>query len=180
MRVFGITGWKNNGKTRLVTGLVKCLTGRGLRVSTIKHAHHSFDIDHPGRDSYQHREAGATEVIVASAARFALIHELRQEAEPELLELLAKLSQVDLVLVEGFKRGPHPKIEVIRAGFCERPIALDDPTIVALATDARFDELTLPMFGLDDIEAIADFILARAIDCNALLAGDPPVIPPRG
>ena len=166
MRIFGITGWKNNGKTRLVVGLVQNLKARGLRVSTIKHAHHSFDIDHPGRDSYQHREAGASEVIVASAARFAIIHELRGAAEPELPELLAKLSPVDLVLVEGFKRERHPKIEVVRRGFCENPIALEDPTIMALATDYKVPGITLPMFDLEDIEAIADFVLKNAVDAG--------------
>lgn len=170
MRVFGVTGWKNNGKTRLVVGLVRDLTARGLRVATIKHAHHSFDIDHPGRDSYLHREAGAAQVIVASASRWAMVHELRGEPEPELVDLLQKIGDMDLVLLEGFKRGPHPKIEVIRAGFCDRPIALDDPTIVALATDTQFEGLTLPMFGLDDIAQMADFVLEHAIDSAALLA----------
>lgn len=163
MRIFGITGWKNNGKTRLVVGLVQALTARGMKVSTIKHAHHSFDIDHPGRDSYQHREAGASEVLVASKARFALIHELRGAPEPALPELLSKLSPVDLVLVEGFKRERHPKIEVVRKGFCETPIALEDETIVALASDYEVPGIALPIFGLEDVAVIADFVLENAV-----------------
>jgi molybdopterin-guanine dinucleotide biosynthesis protein B len=168
LRIFGITGWKNNGKTRLVVGLVSHFSEQGLKVSTIKHAHHSFDIDHPGRDSYQHRTAGATEVIVASAARFAVVHELRGEEEPSLPQLLAKLSKVDLVLVEGFKRERHPKIEVVRKGFCDQPIALEDPTIVALASDYQVPGITLPIFDLDDIKTIAEFVAEQAVDVNTL------------
>ena len=158
MKLFGVTGWKNNGKTTLVERLVTEINGRGLIVSTIKHAHHAFDVDHKGRDSYRHRAAGAQEVLVGSGARWALIHELRGAPEPTMDELLARLSPCDLVLIEGYKRGPHPKVEAYRAEAGKDLIASDDDTIRLIATDTPLD-LERPQRDLDDITGIADFIL---------------------
>ena len=158
MKLFGVTGWKNNGKTTLVERLVTEITGRGLIVSTIKHAHHAFDVDHKGRDSYRHRAAGAQEVLVGSGARWALIHELRGAPEPTMDELLARLSPCDLVLIEGYKRGPHPKVEAYRAEAGKDLIASGDDTIRLIATDTPLD-LERPQRDLDDITGIADFIL---------------------
>jgi molybdopterin-guanine dinucleotide biosynthesis protein MobB len=157
-KVFGVVGWKNAGKTSLMVRLVTFFTERGIAVSTVKHAHHGFDVDKPGKDSFLHREAGASEVLVASANRFALMHELRGAAEPELPDLLARLSPVPLVLVEGFKSHPHPKIEVYREGGQSPLVAEGDPTVVAVATDVpdlAIDRLVLP---LDDTDAIGAFI----------------------
>ncbi|MCA8881989.1 MAG: molybdopterin-guanine dinucleotide biosynthesis protein B [Rhodobacteraceae bacterium] len=159
MRLFGVTGWKNAGKTGLVERLVSEITGRGLTVSTMKHAHHEFDVDQPGRDSHRHRMAGATEVLVASGRRWALMHELRGRDEPTLELLLSKLAPVDLVLVEGYKGERHPKIEAWRRDAGHTLIAPDDPTIRAVASDVPLPELTVPRFALDDTSAIADFIL---------------------
>jgi molybdopterin-guanine dinucleotide biosynthesis protein MobB len=160
VRLYGVVGWKNAGKTGLMERLVTEITGRGLRVSTVKHAHHAFDIDHPGKDSHRHRVAGATEVLLASRNRFALMHELRDEDEPSLAALLAKLSPVDLVLIEGYKRDDHPKIEAHRAETGNPLIAPDDPTVRAVASDVPLD-LDVPVFDLNDTGAIADFILAE-------------------
>ncbi|MBI1182276.1 MAG: molybdopterin-guanine dinucleotide biosynthesis protein B [Alphaproteobacteria bacterium] len=161
MHVMGIVGWKNSGKTTLVVELVKLLTARGLKIGTIKHAHHSFDIDQPGKDSYRHREAGATDVIVASGARWAQVHELRGAAEPELEDLLPRISpEVDLVLVEGFKRDLHVKIEVVPAGFDGTLLALEDPNVVAIASDAEdLPEVEVPVLPRSDPAKVADFIL---------------------
>ena len=159
-RVFGIVGFKDNGKTTLLVRLVAHLVGRGLRVSTVKHAHHAVDIDQPGKDSFRHREAGAREVVLATSRRWALIHELQDEPEPPLAELVTRLAPVDLVLVEGFKAFPHPKLEVHRAARGTPLLASDDPTIVAVACDEALDT-SLPCFALDDIAAIAGFILGR-------------------
>lgn len=163
MKVFGIIGWKNNGKTGLMVRLVSEFTGRGLRVSTIKHAHHSFDVDHKGKDSYRHREAGAVEVLLASRERWALMREMRESAgdEPRLADHLARLSPVDLVLVEGYKFDDHPKIEAHRAETGQPLIARSDRGVVAVASDEPLDDLELPVFALDDTVAIADFILAH-------------------
>lgn len=161
MRIIGIVGWKNNGKTTLVVRLIEHLVARGYRVSTVKHAHHEADLDRPGKDSWRHREAGATEVMLATARRWALIHELRDEPEPPLEALLARLSPADLVIVEGFKRFPHPKIEAHRAERGTPLIAREDPTVVAVASDEPLPGLAVPVLGLDDIPAIADLILAR-------------------
>ncbi|PKP75826.1 MAG: molybdopterin-guanine dinucleotide biosynthesis protein B [Alphaproteobacteria bacterium HGW-Alphaproteobacteria-6] len=158
MRLYGVTGWKNTGKTHLMERLVAEITGRGLSVSTVKHAHHGADVDHPGRDSHRHRMAGAREVIVASPLRWALMHELRGAEEPALADLLARLSPVDLVLVEGYKREGHPKIETHRVAAGHPLIAPGDPTVRALASDGAA-ETALPVFDLDDTRAIADFIL---------------------
>jgi molybdopterin-guanine dinucleotide biosynthesis protein MobB len=159
MKVWGITGWKNTGKTTLTERLVAHFTASGLTVSTIKHAHHDTDVDQPGRDSYRHRAAGASEVIVASPHRWALMHELRGADEPPLSDLLARLSPVDLVLIEGYKTGPHPKVEAYRAA-AGRPLLAPGNTIRAVATDTPLPDLGLPTFDLDDTAAIAAFIRA--------------------
>ncbi|WP_432283274.1 molybdopterin-guanine dinucleotide biosynthesis protein B [Aminobacter sp. BA135] len=161
-RVFGITGWKNSGKTTLTERLVTELVGRGWRVSTIKHAHHDFDIDKPGADSFRHREAGATEVAIVSGRRWALTHELRNEAEPTLDDVLKRIAACDLVLVEGYKREHHLKIEARRLEAKDRtPLSAKDPSIVAIAADHPVEGEQLPVFGIDDIKAIADFVEAR-------------------
>jgi molybdopterin-guanine dinucleotide biosynthesis protein B len=162
MRIFGFAGPSGSGKTTLIERLIPLLKERGLRVSVIKHARHGFDIDQPGKDSYRHREAGCGEVLVTSSRRWALMHELRGAAEPALEELLERLSPCDLVLVEGFKRDAIPKLEVHRAANAEADLLYPhDPHIVAIATDARL-ETKLPLFGLDEIEAIAGFVISRA------------------
>ncbi|HVN41906.1 MAG TPA: molybdopterin-guanine dinucleotide biosynthesis protein B [Steroidobacteraceae bacterium] len=165
MRIYGIVGRRNSGKTHLVVRLVRAASARGLRVATIKHAHHAFDIDHPGKDSYEHREAGASEVLVASAQRWALIHEHRGEVEPGLEELLRHLSPCDLVLIEGFKPGRHGKLEVYRAACGQAPLAPADATIEAQAVEASFDGPAAPgivRLPLEDTEAILEFVLRRA------------------
>jgi molybdopterin-guanine dinucleotide biosynthesis protein MobB len=160
MRIYGVTGWKNAGKTGLMERLVAEITGRGFTVSTVKHAHHTFDVDQPGKDSHRHRIAGASEVLLASGNRWALMHELRDEAEPTLEALLARLSPVDLVLVEGYKRDRHPKVEAFRAETGNPLIAADDPTIRAVAADSPI-KIDRPVFDLNDTVAIADFILGE-------------------
>ena len=160
MRVYGVTGWKNAGKTGLMERLVEEITRRGFTVSTVKHAHHTFDVDHPGRDSYRHRSAGATQVMLSSRNRWALMTELRGADEPPLSELLARLDPVDLILIEGYKRDSHPKVEAHRAVAGNPLIAPEDPTIRAVAADCALD-LDRPVFDLDDTGAIADFILAE-------------------
>ena len=159
MRIYGVTGWKNAGKTGLMERLVTEITGRGLTVSTLKHAHHTFDVDHPGKDSYRHRTAGASEVLVVSGARWALMSELRDDPEPPLSDLLAKLKPVDLVLVEGYKREAHPKIEAWRAATGHPLIAPNDPRIQAVAASGDPGPVSVPVFDLDDTSVIADFIL---------------------
>ena len=160
MKLYGVTGWKNAGKTGLMERLVSEFVARGLRVSTVKHAHHSFDVDHIGKDSHRHREAGASEVLLASRNRFALMHELRDEDEPTLQTLLSKLEPVDLVLVEGYKRDRHPKIEAFRAETGNPLIAPEDDTIRAIASDSPLD-VDRPVFDLNDTRAIADFIMGE-------------------
>ncbi|RWC78290.1 MAG: molybdopterin-guanine dinucleotide biosynthesis protein B [Mesorhizobium sp.] len=158
-RVFGITGWKNSGKTTLTEKLVAELVRRGWKVSTVKHAHHDFDIDKPGADSFRHRQAGATEVAIVSGNRWALMHELRGEDEPPLDAILSRLAPCDIVLVEGYKREPHRKIETRRLEAKERtPLAAGDPNIVAIAADFAVTGQSLPVFDLDDTKSIADFI----------------------
>jgi molybdopterin-guanine dinucleotide biosynthesis protein B len=169
MKVIGLAGWSGAGKTTLLTRAIPQLQKLGLHVSVIKHAHHAFDVDVPGKDSWKHREAGAVEVLVSSSQRWALMHELRGAREPRLPELLAKMSQVDLVVVEGFKREPHRKIEVFRAAN-EKPLLFpDDPGIVGIATDTAV-ETTLPTAHLDDIEAVAAMMLKSAISLEDVLA----------
>ena len=163
MRVFGVTGWKNSGKTTLVEALVGELTGRGWQVATVKHAHHDFDIDKEGTDSFRHRKAGAREVAIVSGRRWALMHELGGEEEPTLEEVLSRLSPADLVLVEGYKRGSHRKIEARRLEAKDRsPLTATDPNIAAIAADHPVAGEVVPVFDLDDIGGIADFIEREA------------------
>lgn len=161
-KVFGIAGWKNSGKTGLAVRLVTELTARGFRVSTIKHAHHDFDIDKVGADSYRHRQAGAHEVALVSGTRYAIMHELRGAPEPTLDEVLARLAPCDIVLIEGYKREPVPKIEARRLDAANRvPLAPIDPHIAAIAADHAVNDTDLPVFNLDDTLAIADFVMKK-------------------
>ena len=157
-KVIGVAGFKNAGKTTLVEKLVTELTRRGYRVSTVKHAHHSFDIDHEGRDSFRHRKAGASEVAVVSRHRWAIIHESREEAEPTLQEILAQLGPCDLVIVEGYKRDTHDKIEVRNIDLTHPTLAGDDPTVVAIAANGAISDAPVPVFGRDEVTALASFI----------------------
>ena len=170
MRVIGIAGWSGAGKTTLLAKLIPRLVARGVRVSTVKHAHHGFDVDQPGKDSHTHRVAGASEVLVSSARRWALVHELRGAAEPSLAQLLAKLAPADLVIVEGFKHGSHPKLEVYRAAVGKPLLYPDDPHIVALVSDAPVPAARVPVVALDDVDAVADLMLARAAPIAAVAA----------
>ncbi|AWZ02874.1 MAG: molybdopterin-guanine dinucleotide biosynthesis protein B [Rhodobiaceae bacterium] len=158
-KIFGIIGWKNAGKTTLVVRLVEYFCTRGLTVSTVKHAHHDFDIDHPGKDSYLHRQAGAAQVVIASDKRIAMLQENREPVAPTLEETLSWVDPCDLVLVEGFKRHPHPKIEVIRGTPADEPVALTDTSVKAIATERERNIGTQPEFNIEDVEAIAEFIL---------------------
>lgn len=158
MKIFGVVGWKNNGKTGLMERLVAEFTARGLSVSTVKHAHHAFDVDQEGKDSFRHRKAGAQEVLLASQSRWVLMHENREGSEPPLADLLAQMKRVDLVLIEGYKRDAHPKIEAHRHETGQPLIATNDNTIVALASNETHEGLHIPAFGLDDTAEIADFI----------------------
>jgi len=161
MRVFGLAGWSGSGKTTLLVRLIPALVARGISVSTIKHAHHGFDVDRPGKDSHAHREAGAREVLVSSANRFALMHELRGAPEPTVAELVARMSPVDLLLIEGFKHHAHDKLEVHRPTIGKPLLAASDPRVVAVASDARLEGLSVPVLPLDDVEAIAGFVVGR-------------------
>lgn len=159
--LFGVTGWKNSGKTTLVTRLITEFVRRGFRVSSVKHAHHAFDIDVPDTDSFRHREAGATEVAIVSGTRWALMHELRDADEPRLDDILARMGPADLMLIEGYKRERHPKIECRRLGGRKaEPLSPHDPSIVAIASDFDVESGGLPVFHLDDIDGVADFISA--------------------
>lgn len=169
MKVIGLAGWSGAGKTTLLTRLIPALMAKGLRVSVIKHAHHEFDVDHPGKDSFVHRQSGAVEVLVSSSRRWALMHELRGAGEPKLPELLAKMSRVDLVIVEGFKSGPHPKIEIHRAANGKPMLFPDDPAIVGIVTDAAV-ETQLPVVHLDDIPATSAIIQSSAVGIEEVLA----------
>jgi molybdopterin-guanine dinucleotide biosynthesis adapter protein len=169
--IIGFAGWSGSGKTTLITRLIPVLTARGISVSTIKHAHHGFDIDKPGKDSYAHRSAGATEVLVTSGNRWALIHELRGYPEPDLGELLAKLAPVDLVLIEGFKRTTSIKIEVYRPSLGKPLIYPADRSVVAVAVDMPVPlPTTIPTLALDDVEAIADFVVLQAMPTERQLS----------
>lgn len=171
MRVIGLAGWSGSGKTTLLTKLIPALRVRGVAVSTIKHAHHAFDIDKPGKDSYAHREAGASEVLISSAHRFALMRELRGEPEWKLPRLLQKLSPVDLVIVEGFKSEPHVKIEVWRAIVGRPPLADDDGMVRALATtDPEQANVRVPVISLDDVAGIADIVMSTAEPIGKVIA----------
>jgi molybdopterin-guanine dinucleotide biosynthesis protein B len=158
MKVFGFAGFSGSGKTTLIERLIPIFTARGLRVSLVKHAHHTFDVDQPGKDSYRHRHAGATEVLVTSSRRWVLMHELRGEAEPSMEEIVARISPCDLLLVEGYKRAAIPKLEVYREAVGEGWLHPHDPHIVAIATDGRF-EVPIPVLDLDRPQEIGEFIL---------------------
>ncbi len=160
--IFGVIGWKNSGKTTLMEKLLEEFTRRGFSVSAIKHAHHSFDVDHPGRDSYKFREAGARQVALVSPKRWALMHELRDEEKPDFDEILTHIGPCDLVLVEGYKGGPHPKIEARSTrSLTQQPLSGDDPQILAVASDGETDTGALPGFDINDIAGIADFIVGH-------------------
>jgi molybdopterin-guanine dinucleotide biosynthesis protein B len=162
MRIIGLAGWSGSGKTTLITKVLPRLLARAVRVSTLKHAHHGFDLDQPGKDSFMHRAAGATEVVISSARRFAILHELREEPEWDLPDLLARFAPVDLVLIEGFKRDAFPKLEIHRAENHKPLIHPQDPHIVAIAADTALPQATVPVLDLDDIERIADVLLEHA------------------
>lgn len=159
MKTFGLVGWSGSGKTTLMEHLIPELTGRGLSVSTMKHTHHKFEIDKPGKDSFKHRMAGATQVAVLSSARWALVHELRGAPEPNVDEMIAKMAPVDLVLIEGFKTHAHPKVEVFRPSIREAMLQPDDDTVVAVATDEDLNGVSVPLLDLNDVAQVADFII---------------------
>jgi len=163
MRIIGLAGWSGSGKTTLITKLIPRLTARGISISTLKHAHHGFDLDQPGKDSFFHRAAGASEVIISSANRWAILHELRGQPEWDLAALIGKMSPVDLVLVEGFKRDAFPKLEIHRIANGKPLIHPEDPHIVAVASDSAVPAALVPVIDLNDIEAIADLLLKHAV-----------------
>jgi len=170
MRIIGLAGWSGSGKTTLLTKVLPLLIARGKRISTLKHAHHNFDVDRPGKDSFEHRSAGATEVLVVSGNRWALMHELRGAPEPRLPELLTKLSPVDLVLIEGFKRESFPKLEIHRVANGKPLLQGEDRWIVAIASDTPLPQVSVPVVDLNDIDAIADLLLAKAIPIEEISA----------
>ena len=170
MRIIGLAGWSGSGKTTLITKLIPRLIARGVTASTVKHAHHGFDLDQPGKDSFFHRAAGATEVIISSAKRFAILHELREEAEWDLPDLVAKMSPVDLVLVEGYKRESFPKIEIYRVANGKPLLHSEDKFIVAVAADTQLPDVTLPVIDLNDIDAVADALLKHAVPLEKVRA----------
>ena len=161
MKIFGLAGWSGSGKTTLIVNLIPELVGRGLSVSTMKHAHHDFDIDQPGKDSYEHRQAGASEVMISASKRWALMHEVRNEGEPCVDDLIARLTPVDLLLVEGFKWHAHAKMEIHRPILGKPLLQNDDPHIIAVASDQNIDNLSVPVFDLNNIVGIADFIIKK-------------------
>ncbi len=170
MRIIGLAGWSGSGKTTLITKAIPRLIARGVRVSTIKHAHHGFDLDTPGKDSFMHRAAGATEVVISSANRWAILHELRGAPEWNLADLLAKLSDVDLILVEGFKRDRLvPKLEIYRAANGKPLLFPEDPSIAAIASDGALPQAAVPVVDLNDIEAVVDMLLKCAVTIDAAL-----------
>ena len=168
MRIIGLAGWSGSGKTTLLTKVIPRIVARGVKVSTVKHAHHSFDMDRPGKDSHSHRMAGATEVLVGSANRWAVVHELRGEAEPTLPALLRKASPVDLVLVEGYKGESHPKLEVYRTANGKPLLHPGDPAIVAVASDMPLSGVRIPVLDLNDIEGITDILLRHAVQLDRI------------
>ena len=168
MRLIGLAGWSGSGKTTLLVSLIPALIARGLAVSTVKHAHHLFDVDKPGKDSYVHREAGAHEVLIASDQRWALMHEHRGAPEPLLAELVAQLAPVDLVLVEGFKREGHPKIEIHREAIGKPLLYPEDPQIVAIASDPVMADAPIPHVDLNDVQAIANVVERYAVPLDAI------------
>ena len=169
-RVLGLVGWSGCGKTLLLTRLIPELVGRGLKIATLKHAHHSFDTDVPGKDSYEHRKAGASEVIVSSPRRWAQVHEVGDDAEATLAQLLRRVSPCDLVLIEGYKSQRHPKMEVFREALNRRPLHPQDERVVAIASDRSFPEAGVPVVNLNDIRAVADLVLERAEPLETVLA----------
>ena len=180
MRIIGLAGWSGSGKTTLITRVIPCLIARGVKVSTVKHAHHGFDLDQPGKDSFFHRAAGATEVIISSARRWAILHELREQPEWDLRALVAKMSPVDLLLVEGFKRDAFPKLEIHRLANGKPLIQPDDPHIVAIASDVALPQAKVPVIDLNDIEAIADLLVKSAVPIAAASATAVTVASARG
>ena len=168
MRIIGLAGWSGSGKTTLVTGVIPVLVKRGLKVATVKHAHHEFDTDQPGKDSWMHRQAGASEVAIVSSRRWAIMHELRGGPEPALVDVLAKLSPVDLVIVEGFKRHSHPKLEVYRAAVGKPLLHPDDDCIVAVATDAPLPQAQVPVLMLDNFDGVATMFEAEAVPLDQI------------
>jgi len=168
-RVLGLVGWSGSGKTTLIVRLVPLLVARGLRIATLKHAHHNFDVDQPGKDSYEHRKAGAAEVIVCSARRWVQMHELVDEPEPTLAQLLRRVSPCDLILVEGFKTERHAKMEVFRAANGKSPLFPLDPRILAIASDHAVPDARIPCVDLNDIEAVGDLVTARAEPLESML-----------
>jgi molybdopterin-guanine dinucleotide biosynthesis protein B len=174
MRIIGLAGWSGAGKTTLVTQLIPVFIARGLKVSTVKHAHKGFDIDLPGKDSHRHRTAGATEVFVASGIRWALVHELREEPELDLADIIPKLAPVDLLIVEGFKRHHHPKIEIHRPEVGKPLLHPDDDYIVAIVSNADLPEAKVPVIPLDNVEKIADVMQVESMPAERLKA-----LPPR-
>ena len=169
MKVLGISGWSGSGKTALITRLVPLLRKRGLRVVVVKHAHHTFDIDIPGKDSFQHRAAGAVEVIIASSRRIAQITELEDAPAPKLADLLWRVSACDLVLVEGFKAEAHPKLEVFRSKNGSPPLHPADPATIAIASDAAFPDAKIPCVNVNDLDAIADLVVRSAADIEEVI-----------
>ena len=170
MRIIGLAGWSGSGKTTLLTKVIPRIVARGLTVSTIKHAHHSFDLDQPGKDSHTHRLAGATEVLVGSGNRWAIIHELRGEDEPTLIDLLQRASPVDLVLVEGYKAERHPKLEVYRSSNGKPLLHPEDPAIVAIASDVALANARVPVVDLNDIEGIVEILLRHAAPIGSVVS----------
>lgn len=170
VRVLGIAGWSGSGKTTLITKLIPLLAQRGIRVATLKHAHHAFDVDQPGKDSYEHRKAGACEVIVSSARRWVQMHEVGNGMEATLPQLLRRLSPCDLVLVEGFKTERHPKLEVFRGAVGKAPLHPEDRRIVAVASDQSIPSAGVPVVDINDIAAVADMVLAKAEPLEKVLA----------
>jgi molybdopterin-guanine dinucleotide biosynthesis protein B len=169
-KILGIVGWSGSGKTTLITKLIPLLSGRGLKVATLKHAHHNFDVDVPGKDSYEHRKAGASEVIVSSARRWVQMHEVGEGPEATLAQLLRRLSPCDLVLIEGFKTDRHPKLEVFRKAAAKSPLHPDDSRIVAIASDQEFPGAGIPVVDLNNTAAVADLVWERAQAIESVLA----------
>jgi molybdopterin-guanine dinucleotide biosynthesis protein B len=163
MKIIGLAGWSGSGKTTLLAKLIPVLNARGLKVSTIKHAHHAFDLDKPGKDSYVHREAGASEVFISSKNRWAQMHELRGEEELHLRDIVKKISPVDLLIVEGFKREQHPKLEIHRPEVGKPLLQPEDCWIVAIASDGKIEKASVPVIDLNNVEKIADVLIAEAM-----------------
>jgi len=162
MQIFGLAGWSGSGKTTLMVNLLPELVARGYSVSTMKHAHHDFDIDQPGKDSYEHRKAGASEVMVSASKRWALMHEIWNEKEPDVDELVERMKPVDILLIEGFKWHSHPKMEVYRSVVGKPLLQKEDPKIIAVASDNNLIDLSVPVLDLNNVKGIADFIIQHS------------------